>query len=404
MEEKREIEENQKNQLSLLETAYTLIDFTKYPIFVRSSTKDKRKQYTYKIDEGDWNITLTISNQIRLPGLEEKKIYIWLMCRIKEYFEKIGKIPEKIPYTIYEIRKFWGEKREGKKSYLDIWNALETLSRTHIKLVVKPLNFDSAIKEHIDEFFIIERVSKTQIDKETEKREKGEIALTLTFQNILSRKRLRPQCLQLWKEGIESGSVALSNLEELLEYYHACTGHNVISFSYNDLTTKLGLQKYNSLSEIKRQLGFIEKKGKEIGIIKRMEIREIIEQGEEKKGKIFRVEFEIREKIKQAVANHKINSNHKKLLDTSIQEKTIEDENKQKIEDDLPFWIKEFKERLGGVGDEIEEIQNLMRKIMQDHKNYEEIFYQTLSETKLYNPKNKIAYILNLLLAKSKKV
>jgi len=396
MEEKREIKK-EENQLSLLETAYTLIDFTKYPLFVRSSTKDKRKQYTYQIDEGDWNITLTISNQIRLPGLEEKKIYIWLMCRIKEYFEKIGKIPEKIPYTIYEIRKFWGEKREGKKSYLDIWNALETLSRTHIKLVVKPLNFDSAIKEHIDEFFIIERVSKTQIDKETEKREKGEIALTLTFQNILSRKRLRPQCLQLWKEGIESGSVALSNLEELLEYYYACTGNNVISFSYDDLTTKLGLQKYNSLSEIKRQLGFIEKKGKEIGIIKKMEIREIIEDGEEKRKeekRIFRVEFEIGDKIKQAVANHKINSYHKQLIEK------IEEGEKltaPDIDTELKFWFEEFKAQLREPHLPIEEAKNLLRHIIQTYPNYSQLFYRVISETKQELPQNKIAYIISLL-------
>jgi hypothetical protein len=389
MEEKREIKK-EENQLSLLETVYTLIDFTKYPIFVRSSTKDKRKQYTYQIDERDLDITMTITSPTRLPGLEEKKVWIWMMNKLSNYYKTTGEILESIPFTVYEILEFWEDNPKEGKRQKNVWEALETLYNVSIKLSVK-----NPSKNWEAEFKIIQSKVKAEIDKETRKFKKGLITLGKVYYEALKNRKLRPQCLQLWKEGIESGSVALSNLEELLEYYHACTGNNVISFSYDDLTKKLGLQKYNHLSKIKEKLGFIEKKGKEIGIIKRMEIREIIEQGEEKKKeKIFKVEFEIGDEIKRAVANNKINSDHKQLVGK------IEEGEKLTTPDidiELKFWFKEFKEQLREPHLPIEEAENLFRHIIQTYPNYRQLFYRVISETKQEQPENKIAYIIALL-------
>ncbi len=387
MEEKKEIEKKKEEGLKEFQPVFNLLLLSKYPFFVRASGKDKRRHLIYKTKEAGKEIQWEILSPTFLPGEIEWKIWIWFRDEYPKIIKETGQIPDLFEYSLYQIANYWKLNTKGKRNREATEKALKNLRDTAISFSV----FLNGTEKKIT-FSLFSAIYTTKQKRKGEKWERGKIRISEELKKLIEGGEIRPNCLKTWKE-IGDENLIAANLYEILHYLYFITGKRIIEFWYNDIAEKLGLIPQKKFSDIERQFKKIEEILKEREIIKEnIEKIKVIDQTEKGIGVKFKIS--VGERLKQEVKIYKQATGEQKALEeepTPIIEGQVDNEE---VEKETKYWLEEIGKELKT---DVSELKPLLQKIIRTNKNYYDIFYRVISNTRQYKPENKKAYLITLL-------
>jgi len=383
-----EIVKKAPQELKEFQPLFNLICLSKYPFFVRASGKDKRRNLTYETQENGNKISWSIASTSFLPGEPEYKVWIWLCDKVMKKKKKTGEVPKYIDYSLYEIAKYWNLSPEGRNIKF-LQDALENLVHTTI---TSSLTDTNGKKEGIT-FHLVDRIlGKGSETEEGGVLTRGLIQISDTTGNMFEQGLLKPNGMETLKSLTDENIVA-SNLYQLLSYYYFLTKKDTIDFWYNDLAEKLGLIPQKALARIEQQFERIKDALKVSGVIRDLEFQKILDQQDPKK-KNIRCRFFIGETIKEEIKEFMKKADHQKLVEKVVENKESRIVDGEELEREVKYWLEEIEQ---GIKEKVDELKYLIQKIITTNKNYNDLLYRAISETKVYQPENKKAYLIWLL-------
>lgn len=262
--------ENNKGKLEIIESyvkdlipVFTPMLFVRYPFFVSTSTKKRRKELSYIDERVDGSkVKWQIDSKDYLPGEMEYKVWCWILYNLSDIPKPLTK-NFYIPYSLYKIAKFWNLDTSGKTLNL-IKKAIKNLRTTDIYVWLQakgeyPIDFSFTMfgerggrgKEINDEIM-----------------DKNVLFLSSTLLVLINRKLIKPLNGKVLKELIDKNIIS-ARLYELLGWrYYTSHKSKRVKFLYDDLVSKIGLDKKRYLSQAKRQLENAHKHLININIIK----------------------------------------------------------------------------------------------------------------------------------------
>jgi len=247
---------NNKGRLKIIEKyikdlipVFTPIIFVKYPFFVSTSNKKRKKKLSYMNEKvnGD-KVKWEIEAIDYLPGEMEYKVWCWILHNLSE-------IPKPltnnfyIPYSLCKIAKFW-HLGIGGKTIDSIKKAIKNLRTTNIYVWSQPKG-----ELPVDLSFTLFGDRGGRGDKiKDEIMDKNVIFFSSTLLALINDNLVKPLNGKVLKELIDKNIIS-ARLYELLGWrYYTSYRSREIKFIYDDLIDKIGLDKKRYLSQAKRQL------------------------------------------------------------------------------------------------------------------------------------------------------
>lgn len=230
-------------------SVFTPMLFIRYPFFVSTSTKKRRKDIVYIEETRDGTkVKWGIDSKYHLPGEMEYKVWCWLLHRLSGIPKPLTE-GFYIPYSLYEIAKFWELDTDGTTLNL-IKKAIKNLRTTDIYLWLQ-----DAGKNPVDLSFTIFAERGGRGDKiNDEIMDKNVLFLSLTLIALINKKLVKPLNGKVLKDLIDQNIISARLYEMLGWRYYASHRSKKIKFLYDDLIYRIGLDKKRYLSQAIRQL------------------------------------------------------------------------------------------------------------------------------------------------------
>jgi len=230
-------------------TIFTPTIFVSYPFFVSTSNKKRKREisYTHKRADGT-KIKWEIEAKDYLPGEMEYKVWCWLLHRISGIPKPLTNTFY-IPYSIYEIAKFWNLQK-GKRTRVLIKNAIQNLRTIDIHIWIQPKGknpIDMSFTMFAERFGKGDKVNDEVIDENV-------LFLSLTLIALINERLVKPLNGEILKDLIDKNILSARLYENLGWRYYTSQGSKKIKFLYDDLIGKIGLDKKRYLSRAMRQL------------------------------------------------------------------------------------------------------------------------------------------------------
>ncbi len=385
MEENEIIKKEKEEGLKEFQPLFNLICLSKYPFFVRASGKDKRRALMYEGKEREKKVRWEIRSGMLLPGEPENKIWIWLCDKVMKVKKETRETPKYINYSLYEIAEYWNLSKGGSV-LKNLYNALKNLVHTTITYTIT--DEKNGGKEEIV-FLLIERIlEKGSKTEEGGVLTRGIIELSDTARTMFENRLIKPNRLETLKSLADENIIA-SNLYQLLSYVYFITRKDIVDFWYEELSKTLGLIPQKSFSLIERQFERVKDALKTKKVIEDLLFQKVVDQ-QDLKTENIKCQFFIGETIKNEIKEFTKKADHQKLVEKKV-EGQIEDEE---LEKETKYWLDEIEKEVKTKADDL---KHLLQKIIKTNKNYYDLFYRAISETRMYNPENKKAYLITLL-------